>query len=333
MRHSRSTQTMTIINNGVIMLGVHDEGQLNVGSAGSVVDGLIASASVGLKYFRDGSWFDSTSYGCECEGFGVSARVMSSGIPFWAGANQSSGGISNLTPDPIISDGISASTFATVTTGPLSVKHEFAPSIDTPNLYEVKVTLHNTSPTESLQEIRYRRTMDWDIPPTPFSECVSIFYGGGTKPRDLEYVTDDGFEGPNPLDDTSTGGINFSCPTGGAPCPVYDNGPSDHGANFQFLFLNDDLTFVTLAPGEELKFVIYYGAAANKVEADAALAASGAELASYGYPPTITAVTSTCSDVVDGSPGVYIFGFGGVGSPAIFPQPSVSPSSVPSTRK
>ena len=76
--------------------------------------------------------------------------------------------------------------------------------------------------------------MDWDIPPTPFHECVSIFLND--QPKDLEYATDDGFESPNPLIDTSNSGIDFSCPTGGSPCPVFDSGPTDHGANFQFLF-------------------------------------------------------------------------------------------------
>jgi hypothetical protein len=81
--------------------------------------------------------------------------------------------------------------------------------------------------------------MDWDIPPTtPFNERVSIFYTD--QPKDLEYVPDDGFGSPDTLNDTSSG-IEFSCPTGrGSPCPVYDNGTSDHGANFQFLFKEDD---------------------------------------------------------------------------------------------
>ena len=232
LRDSRSTQTTTaIVNNGVIMLGIHDEGQLNVVDS-SIVDGHSPGVPVGLKYFRDGSWFDSTSYGCSCEGFGVSAKPLSTGLSFWGGANESTGGVSNINADPISSDSVTATTIARLLSGPVTVKHEFVPSAYTSNLYEVKVTIQNTSPTESLSEIRYRRTMDWDIPPTPFSECVSIFYGS-TKPKDLEYVTDNGFVDANPTTDTSTNGLNFSCPTGDAPCPVYDDGPADHGANFQ----------------------------------------------------------------------------------------------------
>ena len=91
----------------------------------------------------------------------------------------------------------------------------------------------------------------------------------------MEYATDDGFDDTNPRHDTSNSGIGFSCPTGGAPCPVYDNGP-----NYQIPFKEDDgSTNVILGPGEELQFLIYYGAAETEVEADEVLAAIGAELA------------------------------------------------------
>ena len=183
----------------------------------------------------------------------------------------------------------------------------------------------NTSTAgETPTDLRYRRTMDWDIPPTPFSECVSIFYS--EKPKDLEYATDDGFEDANPLFDTSTSGIDFSCSDGGAPCPVYDSGPNDHGANFQFLFMEDDgVTPRKLAPGESFEFTIYYGAAATKAEADVAISSVGAEVSSYGY-----SAENGCSASNDGSPGVYIFAFGGVGAPSIFSAPP-SISSAPTT--
>ena len=317
---SRDLATSTFVNNGVIMLGVHDEGHLNV--SGGVSDGHDGSTTVGLRFFRDGKWYDSTAYGCKCEGFGVSARVVG-GSSFWGGANRSVGGVTSLSPSSIVSDGTTATSYAQVTSGPLAVKHEFVPSGSTANLYEVKVTMINTSSTQTLTELRYRRAMDWDIPPTPFNECVSIFYG--SQPKDLEYTTDDGFEDSNPLVDRSTSGRSFSCPTGGSPCPVYDSGPSDHGAMFQFLFKNDDSTLRSLAPGESYHFTIFYGAAANKLQADAAIAAAGAEIASYGYPPK----SIGCNTSNDGSPGVYIFGFGQVGADPIFTAPP-STSSAPS---
>ena len=82
---------------------------------------------------------------------------------------------------------------------------------------------------------------------------VNFFYA--TQPNYLEYVADDGFESVNPLEDTSTDGIKISCPTGGTPCPVYDNGPADHGVNFQLLFkeVASDRT-LSLGPGASLEF-------------------------------------------------------------------------------
>ena len=279
---------------------------------GDVIDGHDASDTVGLKFFRDGAWYDSMSYGCACEGFGVSAS-SSSGVSFWAGASGSGAGVDYLSARDISSDESSATTFAIVTSGPMSVKHEFRPSPVSTNLYQVKVTLQNTSPSETLSEIRYRRTLDWDIPPTPYSECVSAFYV--IQPNDLEYMTDDGFEYTNPLDDTSSSGIEFSCPSGGSPCPVYDSGPADHGANFQLLFKRGDSdTNLSLSPGESLEFFLYLGAAESKSALDSALGAVGAELASYGYAPG----SAGCSSMNDGSPGIYALAFSQIGGSPIF---------------
>ena len=321
--NSRAAQTTpTIINNGVVMLGVYGEGNLNVD--GGVRDGHDGSTVVGLRFFRDGAWYDSTAYGCYCEGFGVSASIVGGGS-FWGGANRAVGGWDFLSADPLVSDGVTANAYAKVTSGPLAVKHDFAPHPYTPYLYEVKVTLINTSTTQTLTNLRYRRTMDWDIPPTPFSECVSIFQA--SIPNDLEWTTDNGFASndPNAYDP----GLNFRCDAGGAPCPVYDNGPADHGANFQFLFREDKSSVIrTLAPGEEHEFSIFYGAAPTKADADVAVSYSGAEIVSYGY-----SAHKGCSAGADGAPGVYIFGFRYVGSDVpIFPNPLLEPSSVPSSK-
>ena len=50
----RATQTTpAIINNGLIMLGIFGEGNLNVN--GGVPDGHDGTTVVGLRYFRDGA--------------------------------------------------------------------------------------------------------------------------------------------------------------------------------------------------------------------------------------------------------------------------------------
>ena len=61
----RELATYSIINNGVVMLGVNDAGELNAPGTG---DAHWGETYVGLRYFRDGGWYDSTAYGCKCEG-------------------------------------------------------------------------------------------------------------------------------------------------------------------------------------------------------------------------------------------------------------------------
>ena len=110
---------------------------------------------------------------------------------------------------------------------PLMIQHTFSPAPETPNLFKVKVNITNRDEQYSLTNITYLRAMDWDIPPTLYQECVSIFYD--TKPKDLWYTTDDGFAGINPFFDRSDSYYNISCPDVTSPCPAYESGPMDHG--------------------------------------------------------------------------------------------------------
>ena len=74
--------------------------------------------------------------------------------------------------------------------------HDYHPSPDTPNLYEVVVTITNTSGGAAISDVRYRRVMDWDIEPTPFFEYVTMV--PGTSPE-LTFTSNDGFASANPL--------------------------------------------------------------------------------------------------------------------------------------
>jgi hypothetical protein len=160
-----------------------------------------------------------------------------------------------------------------LTSGPLRVTHYYEPAPETDNLYVATVTFVNTG-VESLTDLRYRRVMDWDVPPDVFNECVSIGTGSAVS---LEYASDNGFLTSNPLANPIGDFFAFECPFG-VGCPVFDSGPEDHGAAFQFLFKNNDLTLVTLDPGETFTFKIYYGGAGTKADATAALVAVGAEV-------------------------------------------------------
>ena len=197
----------------------------------------------------------------------------------------------------------------------LRITHEFRPSLHE-NLYQATVTYENFS-DHTLSELRYRRVNDWDIEPTVYNECVSIFFN--SLPNSLEYTTDDGIESVNPLIDVSTSGIDFSCP-GGVGCPVYDSGPMDHGALFQFLFKDSNDDLIELAPGDKFSFDIFYGAAATKEAANDALAAVGSEISSFGYPP----MSYGCDASNPGSPNVFMLAFSGLGGLS----PSNSPSKI-----
>lgn len=131
--------------------------------------------------------------------------------------------------------------------------------------------------------------MDWDIEPTEFSEFVTI-NRGATPPADLFYSDDNGFsdnypftfeaEGDQPALDPATVNADY-----------VDKGPSDHGARFTF-------DFGSLAPGAKEEFTLYYGAAANEAEANAAVSAAALEMFSYGQPSS--------SDPAEGTPNTFI---------------------------
>ena len=48
------------------MLGIQREGHLNV--AWGEPDAHNGETTVGLRYYRDGGWYESTAFGCDCEG-------------------------------------------------------------------------------------------------------------------------------------------------------------------------------------------------------------------------------------------------------------------------
>ena len=214
-------------------------------------------------------------------------------------------GIFNIVSSSLHTTGVDAKSVVSISDA-LQVTHEYNPSPDTENLYHVKITYKNMLSHDTLTELRYRRVVDWDIPPDTMNECVSIFFNN--VPNSLEYVTDDGFESINPLDDVSNSGILFECPFGEG-CPVYDSGPQDHGALLQFLFKNSDGSLIDLDPGDTFSFDMFYGAASSKIEANDALSKVSAEIASFGYPPSGYA----CNADSPGSPNTFILGFRGVG--------------------
>ena len=150
-----------IITNGLIKLGVNEGGELN--TRGGIDDDLGRTSVVGLRYIIEpGREAESTAYGCDCEGWG--AKVTGASTDYgWA--NQASGcAIGSYVS--FTSTANSAISVVKLPGDKLEVTHNFYPSRDTDNAYEVEVTLRNLDNTTKLTDVRYRRSMDWDIWPT-----------------------------------------------------------------------------------------------------------------------------------------------------------------------
>lgn len=285
------------IDNGTVLLAVNPTGELNT------ADGTGSAAGpgdAGLEFLPTGN--DSTSPGCLCEGWGVADPAT--GV--WGGANiaELGAGGENLTLESFTHTGSTATSVVTVNDGDgmpyFRVTHEYVPSAATPNLYQVNVTIENMSGAP-IATVQYRRVMDWDVEPTAFSEFVTIDGGSASA---LTYTSDDGFASSNPLS-----GPSSILGEG----DMVDSGPSDHGALFDF-------DFGPLGAGASLSFVIFYGGAASESEAQAALAAVGAEAYSFGQ---------TSDDPAGGTPNTFIFAFGKVGGAAIFTPPAEVPVEAP----
>jgi type IV pilus assembly protein PilY1 len=291
-----------VVTNGAgLAIGIDTRGQMNVPEAGGV--NPINSSYVGLSYFTDydgngsSEWGDATSPGCLCEGYGVSVT----GAKGWA---DNSTGIFNITP---VSFSATASTIdvqTELTSLPgLDIRHQYQPSTSD-NLYEAIVTITNNTGA-TVNDLRYDRTMDWDIPPTTFSEYVTI---QGWPASALLHSSNNGFAVPDPTNPDVS-------PCCGAPGVTIDGnftdaGVADHGARFIF-------SFGDLADGASKTFSIFYGAAPTEAGALSALASVGAEVYSFGQ-------NSTPGGPTTGLPVTYIFGFKGVGgTPVTAPEPGM----------
>ena len=273
---------------GTLALGVNDQGHLNT-SVGNVV---VNAGATGVAYkFPDGLFRDATSPGCLCEGWGVSVNGTTSGY-----ANVSVDGVLNLSVDSFTSNATSATSSVHLTDLPgITVTQAYSPADNAPGeLFKDVVTITNSTNAD-VTDVKYVRVMDWDVPPTEFSEFVTI--KGVATTTLLEESGDNGFNTANPL----AAYTNFDPACLNQDCT--DNGPNDHGAYFRF-------NFGALAAGETRTFEIFYGAAATEALALSAIGKESIELYSLGQ---------SNGGQVTGEPATYIFGFKGVGGVPIGP--------------
>jgi hypothetical protein len=280
------------ITNGTITIGVNRTGSLVTST----------TTNTGIKVNRNGN--DGLSAGCACEGWGVGAVGVTSG---YSGQDM---GTSNVSVSSFTSTGSTAQSVTTIGSG-IKVTHDFTPSAATPFLYQVRVTIQNTTANDfAAGDLRYRRTMDWDIPPNVFNEFVTIqgvpTLLGIANGSNVLSTGDDGFATANAL---AASAGTLSCPLN---TNFVDCGPEDHGADFIF-------QFGALKAGESTAFNIYYGAAPSEAQALAALSAVGSGLYSLGQADT---------GATTGEPDTYIFGFGVVGGVIVDPPQLPAPAII-----
>lgn len=288
-----------LIDNGTIRLGVNDTGELNFSK-----EGIFA----GVMYLPTGN--DGTRAGCPCEGWGAGNGSAAEGGVFSGFANRDRGGPNNVDAVSFTSDASSATSVTSID-DKLQVTQRFAPAPETPNLYEVKVTLKNIG-AERLGDVRYTRLMDWDIEPTAFREFVTI-RRGTPPPKALLFSNNNGFLKGDPFEArTPTGSFTADQVSN---IDFTDLGPDDHGALFDF-------GFGALDPGQETTFRIYYGAAADAAAADLVVSRAALELYSEGKPSTGGGgggVDERAATPPTGAPNTFIFGFRAVGGRPIIP--------------
>lgn len=292
--HTANAAAVLVYND--TLLGVNDEGHLNYSPTsdeiamlmdGGFIDGFPLNSVIGL--YRDNVG-DATSPGCLCEGWGVSAVVA--GTPISAGANEDSGGAFNIDGGTFGNTLQTATSVVNFSDADISVTHSFGPSL-AQGVFQGQVTISNNTGMD-IDDVVYRRAMDWDVPPTEFSEYVThqgveanlVSAGGNVK-----YASDNGFATWDPLEDA--GAINDET----INVDFIDNGPDDHGSVFDF-------SFGTIAADESRIFNIFYGSSADEAEALAAVSTLGIDVFSLGQQ-------TFAPDV--GAPATFLFGFGGVG--------------------
>src|SRR5262249_39731033 len=148
------------------------------------------TGAVGLSLAGVG---DAITPGILAEGWGVAGNGI------WGGADRDEigGGSFNVTVDSFSSTATTATSTVHLSTLPdLQIRQAYAPSAGAPNqLFEDVVTLTNNGGS-AINDLRYTRAMDWDIPPTVFNEFVTH---GGLPAANLLYSDDNGFTAPNPL--------------------------------------------------------------------------------------------------------------------------------------
>ena len=302
-----------------VALGINDLGHLNFSS--DVFLTANAGATGLAARFADGQFYDATSPGCLCEGWGVSLNVGGAMVSGYA--NESSGGSGGLGGGTFGATTTAATSTVNLLDAPIQVTHAYGISL-APGIFQGNVTITNNG-TQTISDLVYRRVMDWDVPPTEFTEYVShygvqanLVAAGGN----VLHASNNGFASSDPLTSADYIDVNGFDSTN---VDFEDLGPEDHGSVFDFAFGN-------LGAGESRTFNIFYGAAENEAGANAAISTLNPNLWSFGQSTLNSPSDEECVECTPtGSGGelgvaaaglppapnndgfTFIFAFGGVG--------------------
>lgn len=256
-----------VLDTGSVQMGISDFAGLGEGGVGLV-----------------GPTGDAITPGCLCEGWGASAG----GSAGYTYGGSRSGLTSGTTTATVLSGPtLAASSIVSMSNG-LEVTHTYSYAAGGV-LFKVHVAMKNAT-AGSLSDVRYARTLDWDVPPGHFSDDFTTvrFSGIGGK---LFSTSTDPFAVPDPLVTRSQDqDINIT------------DTPGDKGSFFIFKFGD-------LAAGEMTEFDTYIGAGRTTKELVDALNGVGAEAYSYTFD--------------NDTPATYGYGFVGIGLPPVehVPEP------------
>jgi hypothetical protein len=265
-----------VISNGTLSLGVNPTGNLVIPDPGAAVPGIGSTPlGVGLRF---GS-AEALAIAIPTEGWGFGDAA--GGTVGFVDLNE--GPPVNLTVESFQRTATEATSVVRVGEA-FRVTHHF--SSVSPNLYEVEITTENISGLNH-PDLRYRRVMDWDIPPTAFSEFVTVA-GIATTP------------GVSASNNNYQASANPQSALGGSATGDFSSGPGDLGTVFDVAF--------GLAAGASKTFRFYYGAAGTFSDARSAAVSKGLEVVTLARPST---------PALDGTPNTFIGGFKNLGGTAL----------------
>lgn len=276
IRGALCVAALTTLSSGVFAGGILDTGKIQMGVFDS---GGLGFGGVGISLNGTG---DAITPGCLCEGWGAAANGVGN-------LGTYGGGDSGIVSSSFTPTGTATGSSSATLSNGLQVVHTYSSAADG-NLFKVDVTLTNNSGSD-MTDVRYSRTLDWDVPPGHFSDDFTTIYGGSASgpAGKVLHTSFDPFAFPNAMGPRgSYGGV-----------PANSNGVDATGDLGAYFILG----FGNLANGSSVSFTTYIGAAPTLSGLLAAFGTVGIEAYSYSYDN-------------DGDPA-FGWGFAGLGLPPV----------------